>query len=96
VRGFRRVEAARGDAALTYFEFGTLAAWEVFAAAEVDAIILEVGLGGRLDATNAYQHRIAPSSPVSTSITWTSLARPRVHRPRKGRHFPLRNSGDLR
>jgi dihydrofolate synthase/folylpolyglutamate synthase len=39
---------------LTYFEFGTLAAWEMFAAANLDAIILEVGLGGRLDATNIY------------------------------------------
>jgi dihydrofolate synthase/folylpolyglutamate synthase len=54
---FERVEAARQDAGevpLTYFEFGTLAAWEVFAAAGLDAAILEVGLGGRLDATNAY------------------------------------------
>lgn len=51
---FARVEAARGDVSLTYFEFGTLAAWEVFAAAGLDAVILEVGLGGRLDATNIY------------------------------------------
>jgi dihydrofolate synthase/folylpolyglutamate synthase len=51
---FARVESARGDVPLTYFEFGTLAAWEMFAAASLDAIILEVGLGGRLDATNAY------------------------------------------
>ena len=51
---FARVEQARGDVALTYFEFGTLAAWEVFATARLDGIILEVGLGGRLDATNVY------------------------------------------
>ncbi len=51
---FARVEAARKDVPLTYFEFGTLAAWEMFAAATLDAIILEVGLGGRLDATNVY------------------------------------------
>lgn len=51
---FARVEAARGDTSLTYFEFGTLAAWEMFAATPLDAIILEVGLGGRLDATNIY------------------------------------------
>ncbi|MDP2171282.1 MAG: bifunctional tetrahydrofolate synthase/dihydrofolate synthase [Rhodocyclaceae bacterium] len=54
---FARVEAARihaGAVSLTYFEFGTLAAWEMFAAAGLDAIILEVGLGGRLDATNIY------------------------------------------
>lgn len=51
---FACVEAARGAVALTYFEFGTLAAWEVFAAVSVDVVILEVGLGGRLDATNSY------------------------------------------
>jgi len=52
--GFTRVEAARGVVKLTYFEFGTLAAWECFAAAGVDVVVLEVGLGGRLDATNIY------------------------------------------
>jgi len=51
---FARVEAARRDVPLTYFEFGTLAAWELFAQAHPDVIILEVGLGGRLDATNVY------------------------------------------
>lgn len=53
-QAFARVEAARQDVPLTYFEFGTLAAWEMFAAAKLDAVILEVGLGGRLDATNIY------------------------------------------
>lgn len=61
---FARVEQARGDVALTYFEFGTLAAWEVFAAASLDAIILEVGLGGRLDATNVYE----PACAIVTGI----------------------------
>jgi len=51
---FAEVEAARGDTPLTYFEFGTLAAWQAFAAAGVEAIILEVGLGGRLDAVNVF------------------------------------------
>ena len=54
---FARVEVARqaaGKVSLTYFEFGTLAAWEVFAASRVDVVILEVGLGGRLDAVNIY------------------------------------------
>ncbi len=49
---FARIEAARGDIALTYFEFGTLAALDLFAQAKVDVAVLEVGLGGRLDATN--------------------------------------------
>ena len=51
---FARVESARGTVQLTYFEFATLGAWEVFAAEALDVIILEVGLGGRLDAVNIY------------------------------------------
>ena len=51
---FARVEAVRGAHPLTYFEHGTLAAWVCFAAAPLDVIILEVGLGGRLDATNIF------------------------------------------
>src|SRR5215831_335248 len=51
-RSFEQVEAARGSTPLTYFEFGTLAALAVFAGAKLDAVILEVGLGGRLDAVN--------------------------------------------
>ena len=64
---FTRVEAARqsaGNVALTYFEFGTLAAWEVFATRQVEVIILEVGLGGRLDAVNVYD----PDCAVVTGI----------------------------
>lgn len=53
-RGFAEVEAARGDTALTYFEFGTLGAWQVFEHANLDVIVMEVGLGGRLDAVNAF------------------------------------------
>jgi dihydrofolate synthase/folylpolyglutamate synthase len=52
VRGFEAVESARGDTPLTYFEFGTLAAFRIFADAAVEVMILEVGLGGRLDAVN--------------------------------------------
>jgi dihydrofolate synthase/folylpolyglutamate synthase len=49
---FEAVEQARGEVALTYFEFGTLAALRLFAKAGIEAAILEVGLGGRLDAVN--------------------------------------------
>ena len=49
---FARVEAARAATPLTYFEFGTLGALAVFAEADLEAVILEVGLGGRLDAVN--------------------------------------------
>jgi dihydrofolate synthase/folylpolyglutamate synthase len=61
---FEHVEVARVDTPLTYFEFGTLAAWEVFVASEVDVAILEVGLGGRLDATNVYD----PSCCIVTTV----------------------------
>jgi dihydrofolate synthase/folylpolyglutamate synthase len=50
---FAAVEAARGDVALTYFEFTTLAILRALAAQPLDVVILEVGLGGRLDAVNA-------------------------------------------
>jgi dihydrofolate synthase/folylpolyglutamate synthase len=49
---FERVEAARGDTQLTYFEFTTLAIMGLMAASQLDVAILEVGLGGRLDAVN--------------------------------------------
>jgi len=49
---FAAVESARGNVPLTYFEFGTLAAFYLLAREKVDAAILEIGLGGRLDAVN--------------------------------------------
>ena len=49
---FEAVEAARGDITLTYFEFTTLAILRLFSHAKLDAAVLEVGLGGRLDAVN--------------------------------------------
>lgn len=53
-RAFSAVDAARGTTQLTYFEFGTLAAVWLFAAHRVEIAVLEVGLGGRLDAVNAF------------------------------------------
>src|SRR3990170_322461 len=56
-RAFARIESARlaaGETLLTYFEFGTLAAMLAFEEADVEVAILEVGLGGRLDAVNAF------------------------------------------
>jgi dihydrofolate synthase/folylpolyglutamate synthase len=64
VESFARIEAARGDTLLTYFEFGTLAAIDVFAREAVDVAILEVGLGGRLDAVNAFE----PDCAVVTTV----------------------------
>ncbi len=61
---FAAVERARGDISLTYFEFTLLAIARLFAAAPLDLVILEVGLGGRLDAVNAFDGDCA----VITSI----------------------------
>lgn len=59
VRAFAAVEAARGEVSLTYFEFATLAALLLFREAAPDVLILEVGLGGRLDAVNIVDADIA-------------------------------------
>jgi len=66
---FETVERARGEITLTYFEFGTLAAWEIFAAEALDAVILEVGLGGRLDAVNAFDADCALLTSVALDHT---------------------------
>lgn len=63
-KNFEAVEAVRGDVSLTYFEFTTLAILKYFADAGLDAVILEVGLGGRLDAVNL----IDPDVAVVTSV----------------------------
>ena len=62
--GFAAVEAARGEQALTYFEFGTLAAVWAFHQAQLDVMVLEVGLGGRLDAVNVFE----PSVAIVTTV----------------------------
>lgn len=56
---FAHIEAARGDTTLTFFEFNLLAALHCFADASVDVLLLEVGLGGRLDATNLIDADVA-------------------------------------
>lgn len=64
IEAFCAIEAARGDISLTFFEYATLAGLYLFKAAKVDVIILEVGLGGRLDATNM----IDSTATILTSI----------------------------
>ena len=64
VRAFEQVERARADVPLTYFEFGTLAAVVLFRDRSVQVAVLEVGLGGRLDAVNAFDADVA----IVTSI----------------------------
>lgn len=64
VQAFVEVDAARQDIALTYFEFTTLAAFCLLAQAGLDVVVLEVGMGGRLDAVNI----IDPDIAIITSI----------------------------
>jgi len=64
IAAFQAVEAARGDTPLTYFETGTLAALWAFAREPLDLVVLEVGLGGRLDAVNV----IDPDVAVITTV----------------------------
>ena len=56
---FDYVEQQRGDISLSLFEFGTLAALRIFQVEKVDVVLLEVGLGGRLDATNVVDHDVS-------------------------------------
>jgi dihydrofolate synthase/folylpolyglutamate synthase len=61
---FAQIDAARGEITLTYFEFGTLAALVLALTEQPDLLVLEVGLGGRLDAVNVIDADVA----VVTSI----------------------------
>ncbi|NOU13794.1 MAG: bifunctional tetrahydrofolate synthase/dihydrofolate synthase [Methylococcaceae bacterium] len=61
---FARIEAVRSGTSLSYFEFGTLAALDIFWRAGVDVQLLEVGLGGRLDAVNIIDPDIALISSI--------------------------------
>jgi len=65
VAAFERVESVREGIALTYFEYSTLAALVIFADERLDTLVLEVGLGGRLDAVNV----IDPDACLITNVT---------------------------
>lgn len=68
-RVFARIDKARADAALSYFEFSTLAALAMFKKKKVDVLILEVGLGGRFDAVNILDADIAIITTISLDHT---------------------------
>ncbi|MCA0175755.1 MAG: bifunctional tetrahydrofolate synthase/dihydrofolate synthase [Proteobacteria bacterium] len=69
IEHFAAVEAARGDITLTYFEFTLLAIARRLAAEPLDLVILEVGLGGRLDAVNAFDADVAVITSVALDHT---------------------------
>jgi len=66
---FERIDRARADVDLTYFEFGTLAAIDLFREAGPDLVIMEVGLGGRLDAVNVMQPDVAVITTIAIDHT---------------------------
>jgi dihydrofolate synthase / folylpolyglutamate synthase len=85
VQAFAAIERARGDISLSYFEFGTLAALMIFADAALDVAILEVGLGGRLDAVNLVDADVAVISSIGLDHQeWLGNSRESVAREKAG------------
>ncbi|ALV91601.1 MULTISPECIES: bifunctional tetrahydrofolate synthase/dihydrofolate synthase [Pantoea] len=82
---FASIEAGRGDTSLTYFEFGTLSALNLFRDANLDVVILEVGLGGRLDATNIVDADVAVITSIALDHTdWLGPDRESIGREKAG------------
>ena len=76
---FAAVEVARGSISLTYFEMGTLAAFWLFERADLDAVVLEVGLGGRLDAVNLVDADLALVTSIGLDhVDWLGDSRESV------------------
>lgn len=82
---FDCVERARGDVSLTYFEFGTLAALEIFRNRGVEIALLEVGMGGRLDAVNALDAEVAILTSIGIDhAAWLGPDRESIGREKAG------------
>lgn len=79
IEQFVAVEAARGDISLTYFEFTTLAILRLFSQSKLDAVVLEIGLGGRLDAVNIVDADCAIITSVDIDHTdWLGDTREKI------------------
>jgi len=84
-RVFEQIDQARGEESLTYFEFGTLAALLLMAEQYPDLAILEVGLGGRLDAVNLVDSDIALITPIGLDhCDWLGPDRAAISREKAG------------
>lgn len=84
-QAFSLIEKGRGDTSLTYFEFGTLSAFQLFKQANLDVVILEVGLGGRLDATNIVDCDIAVITSIALDhMDWLGNDRESIGREKAG------------
>jgi dihydrofolate synthase/folylpolyglutamate synthase len=85
VTHFAKVEVARGDISLSYFEFTSLAIFSCLASADVDVVILEVGLGGRLDAVNVIDTDCAIITSIDIDHTeWLGPDRESIGREKAG------------
>ena len=85
IEAFERVDAARGDVSLTFFEFGTLAAADLIERAGVDVAVMEVGLGGRLDAVNAFEPDVSLITAIGVDHrAWLGDDRESVGREKAG------------
>ena len=85
IQAFEAVDEARGSTSLTYFEFGTLAALWLFRRREPDVVLLEVGLGGRLDAVNVLDSDAAVVVSVGLDHTdWLGDTRESIGREKAG------------
>ena len=69
IKSFESIERVRGDIPLTYFEFGTLAALDILFSQSLDAVLLEVGLGGRLDAVNVINGDVTVITSIALDHT---------------------------
>lgn len=70
-QAFDFIEEKRGDISLSFFEYGTLAALRLFQTESVDVVLLEVGLGGRLDATNVVDHDVSVITSLAVDhVDW--------------------------
>jgi dihydrofolate synthase/folylpolyglutamate synthase len=82
---FARIDSVRGDSPLTYFEFGTLAALCIFSDENLDVVILEVGLGGRLDAVNIVDADVALITAIGIDhCEWLGNDRDAIAREKAG------------
>lgn len=82
---FAAIDSARGDTSLTYFEFGTLAALWIFSQQNIPYVVLEVGLGGRLDAVNIVDANVAVVTSIAVDHEeWLGSDREKIAREKLG------------
>jgi len=90
-KAFHRIDQARANISLTYFEFGTLAAMDIFQDSKIDIAIMEVGLGGRLDAVNMIDANVSVISTIDIDHEqWLGYDRNSIGREKAGIFRPMR------